>query len=138
MIVKVGTAKEDWMTVDLCAEIAYKLLVSLPRSRLATIQRRIAPLLQFDVVGVCANLWRLQKQTNVRIDSANGGWPADLLLSVLSKPAHLCPGLQSLARACERSKPLEVPLPSPRLEVATSFKGCTIDTASNAGMGSVG
>ncbi|KAF8891333.1 WD40-repeat-containing domain protein [Infundibulicybe gibba] len=32
-------------------ELAFKLLASLPRSRLATIQRRIAPLLQFDVVG---------------------------------------------------------------------------------------
>ncbi|KAJ7073851.1 WD40 repeat-like protein [Mycena amicta] len=34
-----------------CEELAYRLLVSLPRSRLATIQRRLAPLLQFDVVG---------------------------------------------------------------------------------------
>ncbi|CAK5277193.1 unnamed protein product [Mycena citricolor] len=34
-----------------CEELALKLLVSLPRSRLATIQRRLAPLLQFDVVG---------------------------------------------------------------------------------------
>ncbi|EEB95397.1 hypothetical protein MPER_05640, partial [Moniliophthora perniciosa FA553] len=34
-----------------CEELAYRLLASLPRSRLATIQRRIAPLLQFDVVG---------------------------------------------------------------------------------------
>nr|GAT54966.1 F-box/WD repeat-containing protein 11 [Mycena chlorophos] len=34
-----------------CEELAYKLLVSLPRSRLATFQRRLAPLLQFDVVG---------------------------------------------------------------------------------------
>lgn len=33
-------------------ELAYKLLASLPRSRLAAIQRRIVPLLQFDVVGV--------------------------------------------------------------------------------------
>ncbi|KAF5373847.1 hypothetical protein D9758_000963 [Tetrapyrgos nigripes] len=32
-------------------ELAYQLLASLPRSRLATIQRRLAPLLQFDVVG---------------------------------------------------------------------------------------
>ncbi|KAJ7143146.1 WD40-repeat-containing domain protein [Mycena crocata] len=32
-----------------CEELAYKLLASLPRSRLATIQRRLAPLLQFDV-----------------------------------------------------------------------------------------
>ncbi|KAF9532902.1 WD40-repeat-containing domain protein [Crepidotus variabilis] len=31
-------------------ELAYKLLASLPRDRLATIQRRIAPLLQFDLV----------------------------------------------------------------------------------------
>jgi len=33
-------------------ELVYRLLAFLPRSRLATIQRRIAPLLQFDVVGV--------------------------------------------------------------------------------------
>ncbi|KAL0946492.1 hypothetical protein HGRIS_012710 [Hohenbuehelia grisea] len=32
-------------------ELVLKLLSALPRSRLATIQRRIAPLLQFDVVG---------------------------------------------------------------------------------------
>ncbi|KAF5388980.1 hypothetical protein D9757_005061 [Collybiopsis confluens] len=34
-----------------CEELAYQLLASLPRSRLATIQRKLAPLLQFDVVG---------------------------------------------------------------------------------------
>ncbi len=33
-------------------DLAYKLLASLSRSRLATIHRRIAPLLQFDFVGV--------------------------------------------------------------------------------------
>lgn len=33
-------------------ELAYRILSSLPRSRLAGIQRRIAPLLQFDLVGV--------------------------------------------------------------------------------------
>lgn len=32
-------------------DMAYKLLAALPRSRLAAIQRKIAPLLQFDVVG---------------------------------------------------------------------------------------
>ncbi|KAJ3916109.1 WD40 repeat-like protein [Lentinula edodes] len=32
-------------------ELAYQILASLPRARLATIQRRLAPLLQFDVVG---------------------------------------------------------------------------------------
>ncbi|KAL0569392.1 hypothetical protein V5O48_012570 [Marasmius crinis-equi] len=32
-------------------ELAYKLLASLPRSRLAIIQRKLAPLLQFDIVG---------------------------------------------------------------------------------------
>ncbi|KAF9227704.1 WD40 repeat-like protein [Gyrodon lividus] len=32
-------------------ELAYQLLASLPRSRLAGIQRRILPLLQFDLVG---------------------------------------------------------------------------------------
>ncbi|KAF9065787.1 WD40-repeat-containing domain protein [Rhodocollybia butyracea] len=34
-----------------CEELAFQLLASLPRARLATIQRRLAPLLQFDVVG---------------------------------------------------------------------------------------
>ncbi|KAJ3745050.1 F-box/WD repeat-containing protein 11 [Lentinula detonsa] len=34
-----------------CEDLAYQLLASLPRARLATIQRRLAPLLQFDVVG---------------------------------------------------------------------------------------
>lgn len=33
-------------------DLAYQLLASLPRARLAVIQRKIAPLLQFDVVGV--------------------------------------------------------------------------------------
>lgn len=35
-----------------CVELAYQLLASLPRARLATVQRRILPLLQFDLVGV--------------------------------------------------------------------------------------
>ncbi|TFK36356.1 quinon protein alcohol dehydrogenase-like superfamily [Crucibulum laeve] len=39
------------MSVQDCEELAYRLLTSLPRSRLAAIQRRIAPMLQFDVVG---------------------------------------------------------------------------------------
>ncbi|KAF9556007.1 WD40 repeat-like protein [Agrocybe pediades] len=41
----------EMRSVEDTEELAYKLLASLPRSRLATIQRRIAPLLQFDVVG---------------------------------------------------------------------------------------
>ncbi|KAJ3760820.1 F-box/WD repeat-containing protein 11, partial [Lentinula raphanica] len=36
---------------DCLTDLAYQLLASLPRARLATIQRRLAPLLQFDVVG---------------------------------------------------------------------------------------
>lgn len=40
------------LAADDLAELAYQLLASLPRARLATIQRRLAPLLQFDVVGV--------------------------------------------------------------------------------------
>jgi hypothetical protein len=40
----------DWVLG--LVEIAYRILSSLPRSRLAGIQRRIAPLLQFDLVGV--------------------------------------------------------------------------------------
>ncbi|KAK2466644.1 hypothetical protein APHAL10511_000902 [Amanita phalloides] len=34
-----------------CEELAYELLAALPRSRLASIQRRIAPLLRFDILG---------------------------------------------------------------------------------------
>ncbi|PFH51687.1 hypothetical protein AMATHDRAFT_58451 [Amanita thiersii Skay4041] len=34
-----------------CEELAYRLLAALPRSRLASVQRRIAPLLQFDIVS---------------------------------------------------------------------------------------
>ncbi|KAF8559752.1 WD40 repeat-like protein [Imleria badia] len=47
----------DWLMVTRDAsesereELAYQLLASLPRSRLATVQRRIIPLLQFDLVG---------------------------------------------------------------------------------------
>lgn len=33
-------------------ELAWKLLSSLPRARLAAVQRRIHPLLQFDIIGV--------------------------------------------------------------------------------------
>jgi len=43
--------------VSLSLELAYQLLASLPRSRLAMIQRRLAPLLQFDLVGVCAHVY---------------------------------------------------------------------------------
>lgn len=42
-------------------ELAYQILASLPRARLATIQRRLAPLLQFDVVGVSFLLLRNSK-----------------------------------------------------------------------------
>ncbi|KIY62726.1 WD40 repeat-like protein [Cylindrobasidium torrendii FP15055 ss-10] len=42
--VSVGSEQE-------CEELAYRLLAALPRSRIATIQRKLAPLLQFDVVG---------------------------------------------------------------------------------------
>ena len=41
-----------FFVANLSPELAYKLLASLPRSRLAIIQRRITPLLQFDVAGV--------------------------------------------------------------------------------------
>lgn len=38
---------------DYHAELAYKLLSSLPISSLARVQRKIAPLLQLDIIGVC-------------------------------------------------------------------------------------
>jgi hypothetical protein len=61
-----GACSYDHWSSDLilmvsCAlELAYQLLASLPRSRLATIQRRLAPLLQFDVVGVSTSAYVFQ------------------------------------------------------------------------------
>ena len=42
----------------LSSEIAYRILASLPRSSLAVLQSRIAPLLKLDIVGVRARLGR--------------------------------------------------------------------------------
>ncbi|OSD08311.1 hypothetical protein PYCCODRAFT_1429385 [Trametes coccinea BRFM310] len=39
-------------------EIAYKILATLPRSSLAVLQARIAPLLKLDIVGVSVGLTR--------------------------------------------------------------------------------
>ncbi|KAF8651159.1 hypothetical protein AX16_004838 [Volvariella volvacea WC 439] len=39
------------ISVKECEDLAFRLLSSLPRSRLAAIQRRLVPLLQFDLVG---------------------------------------------------------------------------------------
>ena len=36
-----------------CTDLAYMLLQSLPRSRLAGLCERINPLLEFDILGVC-------------------------------------------------------------------------------------
>ena len=40
------------LELKVTVELVYKLLASLPRSRLASIQRHITPLLQFDVLTV--------------------------------------------------------------------------------------
>ena len=39
-----------------CTELVYTLLAALPRSRLASIQRHIAPLLPFDILSVRVQL----------------------------------------------------------------------------------
>lgn len=41
------------LTRPLWIDLAYKLLQSLPRSRLAGLRERINPLLEFDILGVC-------------------------------------------------------------------------------------
>jgi hypothetical protein len=52
---KVGPYLRPLGVVDGCgSEFMYQLLSSMPRSQLSSLQRRIAPLLQFDVVGVRA------------------------------------------------------------------------------------
>ena len=72
---------------NLLLELAYKLLASLPRSRLAIIQRRIAPLLQFDVVGVRSCLrstfW-LVVTTDVLLIIIKKSLPAEISLQIFS------------------------------------------------------
>ncbi|KAI0929340.1 hypothetical protein AcW2_005069 [Taiwanofungus camphoratus] len=52
---RLGIRRDLWFGVTSMREreeLAYNLLASLPRSSLATVQRRIVPLLQLDVVGL--------------------------------------------------------------------------------------
>ena len=105
------------------AELVYKLLASLPRSRLAIIQRRIAPLLQFDVVGVRSSLrttpWLSLTLFNQSIVSSGRGIDRNILLSSLYNLIGLCTREQTLESPCKRPKPLEESLPSSRLGVAS-------------------
>ena len=105
----------------LSVELAYRLLASLPRSRLATIQRRIAPLLQFDVVGVrIPSSWYIhQVLTSIyaRLVSSNGGLAADILLPTFSNAPGLRPCQSTMASPVERLIPLEDPLPNTRMDV---------------------
>ncbi|KAJ7792444.1 WD40 repeat-like protein [Mycena olivaceomarginata] len=81
------------------AELAYKLLASLPRSRLATIQRRLAPLLQFDVVGslpaeVSLQIFsHLPAQTLLTCALVSRRWRALANDQAVWKKLVSCPGL---------------------------------------------
>ncbi|TFK54634.1 WD40 repeat-like protein [Heliocybe sulcata] len=61
-------------------ELAYALLASLPRSRVANIQRRIAPLLQLDIVGLLPTevalqiLSHLSWQSLISCSTVNRKW----------------------------------------------------------------
>ena len=76
-------------TEDEREELAYQLLRSLPRSRIATIQRRLAPLLQFDVVG------SLPTEISLQIFS-HLNHRALLVCSLVSKRWHLLASDQTL------------------------------------------
>ena len=77
------------------SELAYRLLVSLPRSRLATIQRRIAPLLQFDLIGVgilSLHCFAIESPLTSTVVSSYGSCTSDILLSTFSNVAHMWTG----------------------------------------------
>jgi hypothetical protein len=82
-------------------ELAYKILSSLPRSRLAAIHRRIAPLLKFDLVGVRPFSDRGAQFTNntVMLVSSDRNISTDILPSLLPNPLRLRPRQSTLARS---------------------------------------
>jgi WD40 repeat protein len=61
--------------------MAYKLLAALPRSRLAAIQRKIAPLLQFDVVGVSGTPFSFFKH---ELTCLHKSLPAEVSIQIFS------------------------------------------------------
>jgi hypothetical protein len=97
-------------------ELVFKLLVSLPRSRLASIQRRIAPLLQFDVVGVSLSLSHsltrsfICSLTRARIVAPSRSLAPNIQPPLITIPPPMCTRQPPLARPRERPLPLEKPL----------------------------
>ncbi|KAF8969666.1 F-box/WD repeat-containing protein 11 [Flammula alnicola] len=111
-------------------ELAYKLLASLPRSRLATIQRRIAPLLQFDVVGSLPTEVALQIfsylpfQTLLICGLVSRRWQA--LANDQSLWKTLCQARGWTWRHPPRSLPFNAPMPP---------RGADWDDSDDEGMG---
>lgn len=99
-------------------ELAYRLLASLPRSRLATVQRRIVPLLQFDLVGVSFMPPHSFQATFSLVVSTTRIVFANIHVAPCNRTPQLCAGLQAMECACQRSNPMAQSLSRPWLEVA--------------------
>ena len=100
------------LVIDAALELVFKLLASLPRSRLASIQRRIAPLLQFDVVGVSLSLSLPTRPLTHSLTRARIVSPSRSLAPNIQPPLiPISPPMRtrqpSLARTRERPLPLE-------------------------------
>lgn len=72
------------LKLKVTAELVYKLLAALPRSRLASIQRHITPLLQFDVLSVRMQSYFVSKRSyTLSIVSSNRTCPSRPRVSFL-------------------------------------------------------
>ncbi|KAH6894967.1 F-box/WD repeat-containing protein 11 [Coprinopsis sp. MPI-PUGE-AT-0042] len=106
--------KPQVKSVDDAEELAWKLLSALPRSRLAAIQRKINPLLQFDVVGTLPNelalqvLAHLPYQTLLVCSLVSKRWQT--LVTDQSLWKNLCQAQGWEWRQAPRSMPFENPL----------------------------
>ncbi|KAG6861537.1 hypothetical protein C0995_015270 [Termitomyces sp. Mi166 len=101
-------------SLDEREELAYRLLVSLPRSRLAAIQRRIAPHLQIDIIGTLPSeislqiFSHLQYETLLVCSLVNRRWHT--LANDQSHWMRLCRERNWKWRQPSRIHPLETPL----------------------------
>lgn len=102
----------------LYTELAYQLLASLPRSRLATVQRRIVPFLQFDLVGVSFASPCLFKFICLRVVSTTGIGSANIHVAPCLCAPGLYTGLQAMESPRQRSNSVAQSLPHPWLGVA--------------------
>ena len=103
-------------------DMAYKLLAALPRSRLAAIQRKIAPLLQFDVVGVSGipfSFFQDWAYLPAQVPSSRSFNP-NILAPPISDSFDMCACKSSMAGSSERPNDLEEVMRRSWMDVAAT------------------